>query len=309
MAGKGAGQVNGGQAEGVLVADKPSGLTSHDVVNQLRRVYRTRRVGHAGTLDPMATGVLVVLFGEATKLSSVLTTQTKEYVATIELGVETDTLDQDGRAIARKAVPNLSQEQVLCALEVERQRRLQMPPAISAIRVDGQRAYERARRGEEPALVPRDVHVENLELLELTATSISVRLVVSKGYYVRALARDLARELGTVGHLTRLRRLASGRFHLGMAVPLPLAAPLPLLSLAAAAALSLPTAEVSEETARRAAWGQPLSADELVGVAPDASGPVALVRQGTLVALAALDQESSYFRVLRGFVAPDPGPV
>lgn len=293
-----------GQAEGVLVVDKPPKLTSHDVVSQLRRVYRTRRVGHAGTLDPMATGVLVVLFGEATKLSSVLTTQTKEYETTVEFGAETDSLDRDGRITARRAVPELTPELVERALVVERARRLQVPPAVSAIKVDGERAYARARRGEAPDLDPRDVSVQHLELLEIAGTSVRLRLVVSKGYYVRALGRDLARELGTVGHLSSLRRLASGRFDLAEAVSWPLGEPAPLLSLAAAASRSLPTARVTPDTARRAAYGQPIQPEELPGLAADPSGPVALLHEDTLIALAVFQQESNYFRVLRGFVAP-----
>jgi tRNA pseudouridine55 synthase len=300
--------IKGGQAEGVLVVDKPAKLTSHDIVNQLRRVYRTRRVGHAGTLDPMATGVLVILFGEATKLSSVLTTQTKEYQTTIELGSETDTLDADGRVVARKAVPEFSEGIVQALLAAERERTLQLPPAVSAIKVDGERAYVRARRGEEPALLPRDVRVKSLDLLGLTPTSVSLRLVVSKGYYVRALARDLAQALGTLGHLSMLRRLASGCFDLPMAASLPLAQPLPLLPLAAAAALSLPTTEVTEETARRAAWGQPLQLEELPGLSSSTTGPVALVRHGQLIALAAIHPESNHFKVLRGFVPPPTDP-
>jgi len=299
-----------GQAEGILVVDKPPGLTSHDVVSQMRRLYRTRRVGHAGTLDPMATGVLVLLFGEATKLSSVLTTQSKGYEATIELGAETDSLDQDGRVTLRRSVPELTRERVEGALELERQRRLQVPPAISAIKVDGERAYARARRGESPELLARTVSVSTLELLDLQPSRLSVRLRVSKGYYVRALARDLARELDTVGHLSRLRRHESGHFDLGMATPLPLPEPVPLLPLAAAARRSLPTVEVSQETARRAAFGQPIDAAELTGLPPGVSGPVAVVHDSALIALLELDTITNYFRVLRGFVPPpaeEPG--
>jgi len=296
----------GPTAEGVLVVDKPRGLTSHDVVSQVRRVYRTRRVGHAGTLDPMATGVLVVLLGEATKLSSVLTTQAKTYETTIELGTETDSFDQDGRVTARRPVGELSSERVERSLELERARRLQVPPAVSAIKVDGVRAYARARRGETPVLEPRDVAVERIDLLGIGTSSISLRLAVSKGYYVRALARDLAAELGTVGHLTELRRVASGRFHLGMAVPLPLREPAPLLSLVAAVGLSVPTATVDAGTARRAAWGQPLDPSELVGLESGVQGPVAVVHEGSLIALASQAPNASHFQVLRGFVAPSP---
>lgn len=292
--------------EGILVVDKPRGLTSHDVVSQLRRVYRTRRVGHAGTLDPMTTGILVVLFGEATKLSSVLTTQTKAYETTIQLGVETDSLDQDGRITSQKPVPSLGAEPLEAALGLERARRLQIPPAVSAIKVDGQRAYARARRGEAPVLAPRDVAVEELELLSVTDSSVSLRLVVSKGYYVRALARDLAHTLGTVGHLTALRRIASGRFDVSTAVAWPLAGPAPLLSLSEAVSRSLPTAHITADTARRAAWGQGLAPEELPGIPEDATGPVALLHEGTLIALAAKPENSSYFRILRGFVPPSP---
>jgi tRNA pseudouridine55 synthase len=292
-----------GQAEGVLVVDKPPKLSSHDVVNQLRRLYRTRRVGHAGTLDPMATGVLVMLFGEATKLSSVLTTQSKRYEATIELGAETDTLDQDGRVVSRRPVPEWSDARVEAALAVERRRQLQLPPQVSAIRVGGVRAYENARRGEETPLEPRDVVVHELELVEHDQTSLSVRLSVSKGYYVRALGRDLARELGTVGHLTRLRRLASGPFDLTRAVALPLTEPAPLLPLSQAAALALPTSEVALDTARRAAFGQPLARAELPGLPAGLVGRAAVLHEGRLIALVAAEEDSHHFKVLRGFVA------
>jgi tRNA pseudouridine55 synthase len=293
-----------GQAEGVLVVDKPSGQSSHDVVNQLRRVYRTRRVGHAGTLDPMATGVLVMLLGEATKLSAVLTTQSKEYETTIELGVETDSLDADGQVTARRPVPEWSDAALEAALAVERQRRVQVPPQVSAIRVGGVRAYEKARKGEVAVLEPRDVLVHEMQLLGRTRTSLTVRLLVSKGYYVRALARDLCRELGTVGHLTHLRRVASGHFDLGRAVSLPLTEPVPLLPLATAAELALPTATVTEDTARRAAFGQPLERSELPGLPEAFLGRAALLHDGRLIALVSSESDSNYFRVLRGFVAP-----
>jgi tRNA pseudouridine55 synthase len=302
---------------GVLVIDKPRGPTSHDVVARIRRAVATREVGHAGTLDPMATGVLVVAVGEATKLVPWLTAQTKVYEATLALGVETDTLDADGRetrrapldaglldALAKPGATPLA-PRLRAALEAEQARTTQIPPAFSAIQKDGERAYARARRGEAVELTPRPVRVHRLELVASSEEPpwITVRLEVDKGYYVRSLARDLAQALSTVGHLTSLRRLRSGCFTLDEAISLgtpdhDLAARIE--PVARAASRTLPSAQLSEAGERDARHGRPLQALDFD--AP-AEGPCAwLGADGALVAVGERGQDGRG-RVLRGFGA------
>ncbi|HEY8428393.1 MAG TPA: tRNA pseudouridine(55) synthase TruB, partial [Sandaracinaceae bacterium] len=199
---------------GVLVVDKPRGPTSHDVVAKVRRALGTREVGHAGTLDPMATGVLVVAIGEGTKLVRWLTADDKVYRASVALGAETDTLDAEGAIVERAPVPELVPERVHRALASFRGTIVQRPPAFSAIKVAGRALHERARRGEVVDVPEREVTVRRLELVELAEDRLELELEVSKGFYVRSLARDLARALGTRGHLAALRRLRSGPFTL-----------------------------------------------------------------------------------------------
>jgi tRNA pseudouridine55 synthase len=303
---------------GVLVIDKPRGPTSHDVVARIRRALGTREVGHAGTLDPMATGVLVVAIGEATKLVPWLTAQEKSYEATIALGVETDTLDADGRetrrapldaslleALARWPISGVP-PRLRAALEVERARTAQTPPAFSAIQKDGERAYARARRGEVVELAAREVRVHRLEVLACSDEPpwLAVRVDVDKGYYVRSLARDLAQALATLGHLTSLRRLRSGCFTVAEAVALDTPADelaARVEPLADAASRALPVARLSEVGARDARHGralQPLDLDAPV------DGPCAwLAADGVLVAVGERDPEGRG-RVLRGFGRP-----
>lgn len=238
-------------------------MTSHDVVSRARRVFGTRRVGHAGTLDPMATGVLLLLFGEATKLSSVLTTENKRYRTRVQLGVATHSLDADGQVTARRPLSGpLSSSSVEAALAEERTRRSQIPPQVSAIKVAGKRAYELARRGEQAQLEARVVSVTDLELLECGDDWVELELEVSKGYYVRSLARDLAERLGTVGHLTALRRIRSGLFSEAEAIPLPESEAVPLLPIAEVAMRCLPWLGVSDLGKEQLRQGKRLSAEE-----------------------------------------------
>lgn len=200
---------------GVLIVDKPEGPTSHDVVSRLRRILRTRAVGHAGTLDPLATGVLVLGIGEGTKLLAHLTGADKSYVATLKLGEHTDTLDAQGQVLSTQAVPDhltpgLVEETARGFVGPLRQR----VPEISAVKVDGERLYARARRGEDVVAPERDVRVHELEILRVELPVIQLRVRCSKGFYVRSLVRDLAAALGTVGHMTALRRTHSGSFSL-----------------------------------------------------------------------------------------------
>ncbi len=292
-------------AHGVLIVDKPSGPTSHDVVGQARRVLSTRAVGHAGTLDPMASGVLLLLVGEATKLSSWLTLASKRYHTKVRLGVASDTLDAQGKLTqVDSRIP--TSEQLQTALRTERERTSQVPPSISAIKVDGKRAYALARAGHAPELAPRPVVVRRLELLSAGGQELELSLEVTKGYYVRSLARDLATSLGTVGHLTQLRRLASGPFRIEEAVPWPPSGDVPLLSVSDAARRSLPLAVLNDEGQARAACGKRLDGTCFASPppphpeTPDAeTPPVAWYYANRLLALGRA--EGDLFRVVRGF--------
>ncbi len=261
------------EVHGLLLVDKAPGLTSHDVVGMLRRVLGTRAIGHAGTLDPMATGLLVVLVGEATKLSSYLTATDKTYEATLVLGVETDSLDADGSVVRECAVPPLSASEVSAACarfvgEIDQQ-----VPAVSAVKVAGQTLHKLARKGREVEAPVRRVKTHELELLAVRPTEIDFRVRCSKGYYVRALGRDLSAALGTVGHLSALRRLRSGSFDVRDALPFELvvaarrdesqrpAVRRALMPLAQACAL-LPCVSVSEAGAAHLRHGRSVGPEE-----------------------------------------------
>jgi len=205
---------------GVLVVDKPVGLTSHDVVQVIRKGTNLRRAGHTGTLDPRASGVLVILLGPAVRLSEYVSASDKRYQAVIELGVSTDTYDADGEVLTSAPVDNITEEQFSEALagfvgEIE-----QVPPPYSAIKIKGRHAYDMAREGEEVDLAPRKINVYSLELLEWDPPEAVIDVYCSSGTYVRSLANDLGTKLGCGAHLVGLRRTKSGRFSLRDAVPL-----------------------------------------------------------------------------------------
>jgi len=198
-------------ASGVLLVDKHAGFTSHDVVAIARRALSTRRVGHTGTLDPMATGLLVLTVGEATKLSSYMMNTTKEYEATLELGRGTDTLDADGQVVAVDPTPPTPSPALLESIKPQFLGTItQRAPAFSAIKQQGQPLYRAARRGEEVHCPVREVSVEELSFTSWIENSIKFRVRSGPGFYVRALGRDLAQALGTQGHLSALRRTRSG---------------------------------------------------------------------------------------------------
>lgn len=290
-------------AEGVLVVHKPSGPTSHDVVAQARRVYGTRAVGHAGTLDPMASGVLVLLLGEATKLAPYLTAGDKEYRAEIELGRSTDTLDALGKSTEERVLAPgwLSNAALERALEVERGRALQIPPAFSAVSVDGVRAYRMARKGQAIELPARPVRVHSLDVISADERRLVVRMTVSKGYYVRAFARDVVDSLGVPGHLAVLERLASGPFRGEEATPWPpqeRPAPIPLSD---AARRVLPVASLTDIGVHHARRGQTLAPEHFSALPKDPSLPFLWVAaDGALVAIGRLSDDG-VLRVIRGF--------
>ncbi len=211
----------GSVSDVVLVVDKPSGPTSFDVVRQVRRAARTRHVGHGGTLDPLASGVLPICLGEATKLAPFLLEADKAYEATFCLGIETDTDDSAGSELARRDPSGIDARAVEEALAAFRGPIDQVPPAYSAIKRAGRPLYDYARAGETITVAARRVVVHSLELLEFTSPEVvKIALRCSKGTYVRALARDLGRALGVGGHVTALRRTRSGPFTLAEARPL-----------------------------------------------------------------------------------------
>ena len=205
---------------GVLVVDKPVGLTSHDVVQIIRRGTNIRRAGHTGTLDPRASGVLVILIGPAVRLSEYVSASDKRYQATIRLGSTTDTFDAEGRITHTAPVGSITEEQFVEALSKFIGEIKQVPPPFSAIKVQGRKAYEMAREGEEVELEPRIIHVYSLDLLEWDPPEAVIDVFCSSGTYVRSLANDLGAELGCGAHLIGLRRTKSGRFTLRDAVPL-----------------------------------------------------------------------------------------
>jgi tRNA pseudouridine55 synthase len=293
-------------ADGVLVVDKPLGPTSHDIVSQARRVFGTRSIGHAGTLDPLATGVLLLLLGEAKKLSNYLTDEDKTYRAEVSFGRSTDSLDREGQVTAETPLaPDwCSLRRLEQAIEAERSRRRQQPPQLSAIKVAGRPAHRRFRAGESPALAERSVRVERLDLESFEGTVAIFVLTTSKGYYVRAFARDLGQQLGVPAHLSALRRLASGQWQLQEAVSWP-TREIPTLTPTREAALRcLPSSQLTQAGAQRCRQGKLL-------VGADFSGPISADDTSVRVwlddagQLAALGQQVSpgQYKVVRGFTA------
>jgi tRNA pseudouridine55 synthase len=206
---------------GALVVDKPTGMTSHDVVQAIRMGTGLKRVGHTGTLDPRASGVLVILLGPAVRLSEYVSASDKRYQAIIRLGAATDTYDADGKFTRESSTPiNVTEEQFNTALQKYVGEIEQTPPPYSAVKVQGRRAYDMARKGEEVDLAPRKINVYHLEVLEWAPPEVVVDVHCSSGTYVRSLAHDVGNDLGYGAYLTGLRRTKSGRFSLRDAVPL-----------------------------------------------------------------------------------------
>jgi len=209
--------------EGVLVVDKPAGMTSHDVVDRVRRLAGTRRVGHTGTLDPAATGVLVLCLGRATRLVSVLQTGEKVYAAVARLGVTTSSDDLDGEVLSTASAAHVTEQQVCAELSQLQGEVDQLPPMVSALRVDGERMHVRVRRGEEVERTPRRVRIDSIMLDRFEAgerAEVAFLISCSGGTYVRSVARDLGAALGVGGTLASLRRVANGAFTLEDAVTL-----------------------------------------------------------------------------------------
>jgi tRNA pseudouridine55 synthase len=271
--------------DGLLVVDKPAGWTSHDVVGRTRRLARTRKVGHAGTLDPMATGVLVLGIGKATRLLGHLALTDKQYEATIRLGLTTVTDDAEGEVVQTRDASGVSDAAIAAALTALTGEIQQVPSAVSAIKVDGVRSYARVRSGQEVALKARPVTVSQLDLLARRGDDLDVTVTCSSGTYVRALARDLGEALGVGAHLTALRRTRVGPFGLDQAWTLEqLAEELDdrVLVLDAAVAQSFPRHELSAEEAVALSYGKALgeATPEVRGAFDPDGRCVALVQDG-----------------------------
>ena len=275
--------------DGLVIVDKPQGLTSHDVVGRMRRIAGTRRVGHAGTLDPMATGVLVLGVNKATRLLHHLVLADKAYTATIRLGQATTTDDAEGELVGGASAASLIEDAVVAAMRPLSGDIEQVPSAVSAIKVDGKRAYQRVRDGETVLLAARPVTVSRFEALafrrDKELLDVDVVVECSSGTYVRALARDLGAALGVGGHLTALRRTRVGPFTLDQAHTLEelasLADPV-ALPLADAVRVAMAVRDVDEDEASALSFGKALQVRGIEGthaaIAPDGS-VVALLQE------------------------------
>ncbi|MEV4818032.1 tRNA pseudouridine(55) synthase TruB [Micromonospora tulbaghiae] len=277
--------------DGLIVVDKPGGMTSHDVVARIRRLARTRRVGHGGTLDPMATGVLVIGVGRATRLLTYVIGAGKSYAATIRLGQSTVTDDAEGEVVATTPAGAVTDAGVRAALAALTGEIDQVPSAVSAIKIDGQRAYKRVRDGEAVELPARRVTVSRLDVLAIRrdvpdVVDVDVDVTCSSGTYIRALARDAGAALGVGGHLTALRRTAVGGFTLAEAATLDQleerAPDVVNLPLDAAAARFFPRRDATADETRVLSHGGPLAPAGITGpyaVFDPAGGLIAIVSE------------------------------
>lgn len=297
--------------DGLLLINKPAGMTSHDVVYKVRKKTGIARVGHTGTLDPFATGVLPICVGKATRLASLLTLEDKTYEATLKLGENTDTLDRDGQVMETQEVPaDLTEARIETVLEPLRGEIMQRPPMYSAVKVGGKRLYEYARAGEEVERAARPVTIHSLELLSLAPPHLRFRVHCSKGTYVRVIAADIGASLGCGGHLEALVRTQTGRFTLGQCLSLEaLEAHVAQGTLASVVIPmtqmlpELPTLELSERQLELVKHGNPIRRKNL---GPGArglkeEGTLLLTHRGELVAIAE-------WIVKEGASGPDPSP-
>lgn len=199
---------------GVIILNKPANITSRDVINQLTKILNTKKIGHTGTLDPIATGVLVICIGKYTKLCEVLTSTYKEYIATIKLGLKTDTLDITGNILNKEEIPNLSEIQIINVLESFLGKSIQTTPIYSAVKINGKKLYEYAREGKEIELPKREIDIQKIELLSYKNDEITFKTTVSKGTYIRALIDDICTKLNVIGTMSSLIRTKQGNFSL-----------------------------------------------------------------------------------------------
>jgi tRNA pseudouridine55 synthase len=295
--------------EGALLINKPPGPTSHDIVDEARRILRTKRIGHTGTLDPFAAGLLVLLLGPATRLAEYLKDHEKTYRGVIRLGVKTDTDDVTGTVIKEKTVPPLSARSIENEMKRFRGKSSQKAPAYSAVKVSGERLYRRARRGAEVKAPTREIEIYSLSLVGYNRPDLVFEVTCSSGTYVRALARDIGEALGCGAHLTSLTRTAAGPYELSDSITIdelktgdidiwreknafiPMAEVLP----------DFPTIEITGEDATRVSHGKEIAlarADEAEGLL------VKLVLDGTLAAVGRVDGDS--VRPVKVFLSQPP---
>ena len=267
---------------GIVIIDKPAGMTSHDVVSRCRRIFGTRKVGHAGTLDPMATGVLVIGIERATKILGLLSDTSKSYAATIRLGRTTTTDDAEGDVVHDVPATEVTDDAIVAGIAMLRGEIAQRPSAVSAIKVGGKRAYQLVREGEEVELAARTVRIDRFDILAIRRegpfVDVDVEVDCSSGTYIRALARDLGASLGVGGHLTALRRTRVGGYGLDHARTLERLAEQPSLSysLDEACLLGFGRRDITAEQAIDAGHGRPLPAAGIEGIyaASDPDGRV-----------------------------------
>lgn len=263
-----------------MLVDKPPGPTSHDVVARVRRALGEKRAGHTGTLDPFASGLLVVLLGRATRIARFVEQREKGYLAVARLGLQTTTDDATGEPVSGSDRP-VSDASLHAALVRLAEQPAQRPPVFSARQVDGQRSYSLARKGRAPELPARSIKVHSLELISREGADVTFRTVVSPGTYVRAMARDLGEMLGTGAHLTALRRESIGTLRVEDATPMDQLGPDTRVRPPLAVVSHLPRREVDGEGAVEIGHGRPIAAD-----AEPQGLPVALVQAGRLLAIA-----------------------
>ncbi|GAA2037148.1 tRNA pseudouridine(55) synthase TruB [Yaniella flava] len=275
-------------ASGLILVDKPAGWTSHDVVSRTRKIAGTRKVGHAGTLDPMATGMLVIGFNKATRLLTYIVDTTKTYRATIRLGHNTTTDDADGEIVQTRFANAVTTEDIQQAVAGLTGAIQQVPSAVSAIKIDGKRAYQRVREGETVDIPAREVTVSRFEIEDVRRSSdgktidLDVEVECTAGTYIRALARDMGEELGTGGYLTALRRSAVGPYHVDDAVTLEqLAESFDYTDISVAAAKLFTTRTVSETEATDLIHGRRIAASDTEALL------AAQLTDGTVIALIA----------------------
>jgi tRNA pseudouridine55 synthase len=296
----------------VLLVDKPAGMTSHDVVARARRLLSVRKIGHAGTLDPMATGLLLLGVGAATRLLGHLAGSDKTYEATIRFGAATVTDDREGEVVSTASTAGLDDAAVRAALAAQTGPLQQVPSSVSAVKVAGRRSYDRVRAGEEVELAPRSVTVHALEVHRVTRpgpdlVDVDVTIRCTAGTYIRAIARDAGAALGVGGHLTALRRTASGPFSVQRAASiedaagaLPAGGGAGVLPLTDAATAVFPRRDLSADEATALGHGQRVPASELPGLV------AAVAPDGRLVAL--VEDGGRWARVAVGFPAPTVAP-
>lgn len=289
----------------LLLVDKPGGMTSHDVVARARRALSVRKVGHAGTLDPMATGLLLLGVGAATRLLGYVGGHDKTYEATIRLGQSTVTDDREGEVLSTSSTAHLDDDAIRAALAGQTGSLQQVPSAVSAVKVDGRRSYDRVRAGEEVELAPRSVTVHRLEVHRISRpgpdlVDVDVTVSCTAGTYIRAIARDAGTALGVGGHLTALRRTVSGPFSVTDAAPVEEAAAMlvagggaGVLGLTETATTLFPLRSVTPDEARALTYGQRIQATGVAGL------HAAVDPGGRLVAL--VEDAGSSARVAVGF--------